>query len=66
MFSKFSFNEFSFSLFFFFYFFLIKILIAAYGAIVRGSVFKMAFIVLAREFEFIETSPGFAQLLGEN
>ena len=40
-------------------------LIAFYGAIVRGSVFKMEFRVLSREFESIETSPGFAQLLGE-
>ena len=51
---------------FFSFTFLIKILIATYGAIVRGSVFKMEFIVLAKEFESIETSPGFAQLLGEN
>jgi hypothetical protein len=33
---------------------------------VRGSVFKMEFRALAREFESIETPPGFAQLLGEN
>ena len=39
---------------------------ASYGARVRGSVFKMKFWVLSREFESIETSPGFAQLLGEN
>ena len=32
----------------------------------RGSVFKMKFRVLSREFEPIDTSPGFAQLLGEN
>ena len=32
----------------------------------RESVFKMEFRILAREFESIETSPGFAQLLGEN
>ena len=31
----------------------------------RGSVFKMKFRVLSIEFESIETSPGFAQLLGE-
>ena len=31
-----------------------------------GSVFKMKFRVLSGEFESIETSPGFAQLLGEN
>ena len=41
-------------------------LIASYGARVRGSVFKMYLRVLSREFESIETSPGFAQLLGEN
>ena len=28
---------------------------------VRGSVFRMKFRVLSREFESIETSPGFAQ-----
>ena len=32
----------------------------------RGSVFKMEFIILSREFESIETSPGFAKLLGKN
>jgi hypothetical protein len=32
----------------------------------RVSVFKMDFRVLSRKFESIETSPGFAQLLGEN
>ena len=31
----------------------------------RGSVFRIIFIVLAREFESIE-SPGFAWFLGEN
>ena len=41
-------------------------LIASYGARVRGSVFKMDFRVLSIEFESIETSPGFAQLLEEN
>ena len=41
-------------------------LIALYGARVRGNVFRMKFTVLSREFESIETSPGFAQLLGEN
>ena len=41
-------------------------LIAFYGAIVRGNVSKMKFRVLSREFEYIETSPGFAQLLGKN
>jgi hypothetical protein len=44
----------------------LKLLIASYGARVRGSVFKMKFRELSREFESIETSPGFAQLLGEN
>ena len=43
-----------------------KILIASHGARVRGSVFKMEFRVFSREFASIETSPGFAQLLGEN
>ena len=33
---------------------------------VLGSVFRMKFRVLSREFESIETSPGFARLLGEN
>ena len=37
-----------------------------YGARVRGNVFKIEFRVFSREFESIETSPGFAQLLGEN
>ena len=46
--------------------FFTKELIASYGARVRGSVFKKKFRVLAREFESIETSPGFAKLLGEN
>ena len=41
-------------------------LIAIHGARVCGSVFKMKFRVLTREFESIETSPGFARLLGEN
>ena len=40
-----------------------KQLIASYDARVRGSVFKMDLRVLSREFESIETSPGFAQLL---
>ena len=62
---KFSFNNFFFFNFFSYFFFL-RILIASYGARVRGSVFKMDFRVLAREFESIETSPGFAQLLGKN
>ena len=41
-------------------------MIASYGARVRGSVFKMKFRVLSREFESIETFPGFVQLLEEN
>ena len=41
-------------------------LIAPYGATMCGSVFKMKFRVLSREFESIETFTGFAQLLGEN
>ena len=45
---------------------LLFFLIALYGAILRGSVFSMKFRVLSREFEFIEISPGFAQLLEEN
>ena len=36
------------------------------GATVRESVLKIKFRALSREFESIETSPGFAQLLGEN
>ena len=40
-------------------------LIAIYGARVRGSVFRIVFRLLIREFESVETSPGFAQLLGE-
>ena len=41
-------------------------LIAIYGARVRGSVFRIVFRLLIREFESVETSPGFAKLLGEN
>jgi len=60
--------------FFFFAFFFIKMnifflwknLIASYGARVCGSVFKMKFRIFSRDFESIETSLGFAQLLGEN
>ena len=47
-------------------FFETRHLIASYGARVRGSVLKMKFGVLSREFESIETSPGFAQFLGKN
>ena len=43
-----------------------NIITASYGARVRGTVFKMKCRVLSREFESSETSPGFAQLLGEN
>ena len=32
----------------------------------RGSVFRIISNILDREFESIETSSGFAQLLGEN
>ena len=45
---------------------IIKIIIASYGARLRGSVFKIKFRVLAGEFESIQTFPGFVQLLGEN
>ena len=41
-------------------------LIATHGARVRERVFKIKFRVLSRQFESIETSPGFAQLLEEN
>ena len=51
---------------FFVKFMLDFLLIVSNGATVRGSVFKMKFRVLSREFESIETSPGFAQFLGEN
>jgi len=44
----------------------LKLLIASYGARVRGSEFKMELRELSREFESIETSPGFVHLLGEN
>ena len=47
---------------YFYLFFLIDL----YGARVRESVFRIKFRVSSREFESIETSPGFAQLLGEN
>ena len=40
--------------------------IASYGPRVQGSVFKMEFRALSREFESIETFPRFVQLLGEN
>ena len=54
------------SLTFKFIFFRLFFLIALYGAIVRGGIFRMKFRVLSREFESIETSPGFNQLLREN
>ena len=41
-------------------------LISIYGARVRGSVFRILFRSLIREFESAETSPGSAQLPGEN
>ena len=45
-----------------FFSFVAKFFLTAFR--VRGSVFKMKFRVLFREFKSIETSPGFAQLLG--
>ena len=45
---------------------MLNVLIASHGARVRGSVFKMKFRVLSADFEFIEISSGFAQLLEEN
>ena len=54
-------NFFSNSIFFF-----AEILIATFGARVCGSVFKIEFRFLVRDFEYVETSPGFAQLLEEN
>ena len=39
---------------------------AAYGARMHGSVLKIIFRVLAREFKTIETSSGFAWFQGEN
>ena len=50
----------------FFKTFFLKLLIASDGARVRGSILKMNFRELFGEFESIETSPGFAQLLGKN
>ena len=35
-------------------------------ATVHGSVFRIIFIILDREFESVETSSGLAQILGEN
>ena len=43
-----------------------KQLTATYGARMRGSDFKIDFSWFSGEFESIKTSPGFAQLLGEN
>ena len=40
-------------------------LIASYGVRVRGNVFNTKFRLLNRKFEFVETFPGFVQLLGE-
>ena len=59
---KFSFHK-SFFFNFFIQLFFLKFLIASYGARVLGSVFKMDSRAFSREFEYIETSPGFAQLL---
>ena len=36
-----------------------------YGAKMRGSVFRIAFRILAGEFESVENSPGFDCLIGE-
>ena len=41
-------------------------LIATHGARVSERVFKIEFRGLSRQFESIETSPGFAQLLEDN
>ena len=38
---------------------------AIYGDNLRGSVFRIVFRTFLREFESVETSPGFAQFLGE-
>ena len=35
--------------------------IASYGASMHKSVFRIMFLILAKEFESIETSPGFAR-----
>ena len=35
---------------------------ATYGARVHGSVFRFKFRISAREFELVETYPGFARL----
>ena len=32
---------------------------------VRESVFRIVFLILNREFDYVETSPGFARLLVE-
>ena len=42
-----------------------KEIAASYGARMRGSVFRIVFRTFLREFESVETTPGFAQLLGE-
>ena len=39
---------------------------ALFCARVSESEYKVTFIDLAGEFEYIETSPGLAQLIGEN
>ena len=43
-----------------------KTINASYDPRVHGCILKMKYRVLSREFKSIETSPGFAQLLGEN
>ena len=43
-----------------------NIITASYCARVRGTVFRMKYRVLSREFESIEIFPGFAWLLEEN
>jgi hypothetical protein len=43
-----------------------KKLTVTYGVRERGSVFRIEFRFLARKFESVETSPVFAQILGES
>jgi hypothetical protein len=43
-----------------------KKLTVTYGVRELGSVFRIEFRFLAREFESVETSPVFAQILGES
>ena len=44
------------------FFFLFSV--ATYGARVRGNVFRIIFLILDKEFEYVETSSGFASLQG--